>query len=203
MPYTSTLDTAAARAAISKGDDLALERYLREGGNNPVQNITAATGNLIPGTNLINKATGSNVYLLPAATGSQNIVRVVIGTTITSGSAIIKTATNADFFVGMMTFATTTFAAGSTEALGGTDALHHAGRGIRRRQGNGDHLYRHRRQPVAGSGRACLDHGGDRGRCLGLIKYPGGLIPARYFPTPNEDDPDGQEGRTEIIPETP
>ena len=123
MPYTSTLDSAAARSAISRGDDLALERYLREGGGNPVQNITAATGNLIPGTNLINKATGSNVYLLPAATGSQNTVRVVIQTTITSGSCIIKAATNADFFVGMLAFATTTFAAGSTEALGGTDAL--------------------------------------------------------------------------------
>jgi hypothetical protein len=105
------------------GDDHALERYLREGGSTVQAITTSATGTLIPGTNTINKATGSNVYLLPPATGSQSLVRVVIGTTITSGSCIIKTATNADFMVGMMTFGTTTFAAGSTEALGGTDAL--------------------------------------------------------------------------------
>lgn len=123
MPYTSALDSAAARSAISRGDDLALERYLREGGNNPVQTLTATTGNLIAGTNLINVATGGFNYLLPAATGTQNHVRVVIQTAIASGTCIIRTKTNADFFVGMMTYATTTFAAGSTHALGGTDAL--------------------------------------------------------------------------------
>jgi len=123
MPYGSALDTAAARSAISRGNNREAARYLREGGNNPVQNITGTTGNLISGTNTINVATGGTTLLLPAATGSQEIVRAVVQTAITSGNVIIKTKTNADFFVGMLTYATTTFAAGSTEALGGTDAL--------------------------------------------------------------------------------
>jgi hypothetical protein len=123
MPYGSALDTAAARNAIQHGDMREASRYLREGGNNPVQNITGTTGTLIPGTNLINVATGGTTLLLPAANGSQNHVRIVVQTAITSGNVIIKAATNADFFVGMLTYATTTFAAGSTEALGGTDAL--------------------------------------------------------------------------------
>lgn len=124
MPYTA-LDAAAARSAISKGDDSALERYLRESGGSPVNALstTATTGTLATGVNLLNKATGSNVYLLPPATGSQTVIRVIVQTTITGGSAIIKTATSADSFVGMMTFGTVSFAASSTEALGGTDAL--------------------------------------------------------------------------------
>jgi hypothetical protein len=124
MPYT-TLDAAAARRAIYHGDDATLERYLREGGQSPTtpMSTTATTGLLSPGTNLINKATGGFTYTLPPATGSQTVVRAVVQTAITSGNGIIKTATVADFMVGMMTFATTTFAAGSTEALGGTDAL--------------------------------------------------------------------------------
>lgn len=123
MPYASQLETAAARAAISKGDDLALERYLREGGNNPVQNLTATTGYLFPGTNLINKATGGFNYLLPISTGSQDQVRVVLQTAITSGTCIIRTARNTDFFVGGLSYGTVTFGAGSTHMLGGTDAL--------------------------------------------------------------------------------
>jgi hypothetical protein len=120
MPYASTLETAAARSAISKGDLTALERYLRDGGNNPVVSITTATATLIPGTNLYNKADGIT-GTLPAATGSQAVVRVVIQTAITSSNAIIKVANTTDVMVGMLTYATTTFAAGSTEAAGGTD----------------------------------------------------------------------------------
>lgn len=124
MPYTS-LDAAAARKAIYSGDDGALERYLRESGGSPVtpMSTTAATGVLSPGINLINKATGGFNYTLPPATGSQNIIRVVLQTAITSGTCIIRTATSADSMAGMMTFGTATFGAGSTEAIGGTDAL--------------------------------------------------------------------------------
>jgi hypothetical protein len=123
MPYASALDSAAARNAIAGGDMRETARYFRESGNNPLQNITATPGYLTPGTNLINIATGTNTMFLPAATGSQDHVRVVIQTTITSGSCIIKTRTNADFFVGGLTFSTAAFAAGSTIQLGGTDAL--------------------------------------------------------------------------------
>jgi hypothetical protein len=123
MPYLSSLDSAAARNAIAGGDNRETARYLSEGGNNPIQNITGTTGRLISGTNLINVATGGTTLTLPAASGSQATVRAVVQTAITSGNVVIKTATNADFFVGMLTYATTTFAAGSTEALGGTDAL--------------------------------------------------------------------------------
>lgn len=123
MPYASQLDTAAARAAIARGDDLELTRYLREGGNNPVQNLTAATGTLQAGTNLINKATGGFTYVLPAATGTQSEVKIVIQTAIASGTTIIKTATVADFMVGILVYGTTTFGAASTHGLGGTDAL--------------------------------------------------------------------------------
>ena len=120
MPYASTLDTAAARSAISRGDDLALERYLREGGNNPVQNITAATAYLIPGTNLYNRGTGIT-GTLPLATGSGAVVTVVVQTTISSGSGIIKVGRAADTMIGFVVSGTASFAAGSTEAVGGTD----------------------------------------------------------------------------------
>jgi hypothetical protein len=124
MPYTQ-LDAAAARRAIYHGDDATLERYLREGGATPLNSMstTATTGILSGGFNMINKATGGFTYTLPPATGSLNIIRVVVQTAITSGNGIIKTATVADFMTGMMMFATTTFGAGSIEAIGGTDAL--------------------------------------------------------------------------------
>ena len=110
MPYGSALDTAAARAAISKGDDLALERYLREGGNNPVQNITSATANLIFGTNLYNRGAGI-VGTLPLATGSQDKVRVVVQTLV-AGTTSIKVARAADEMSGTLIGATTTAGAG-------------------------------------------------------------------------------------------
>jgi hypothetical protein len=109
MPYGSTLETAAARAAISKGDGIALERYLREGGNNPVQNITGATANLIPGTNLFNRAAGITATL-PNAVGSQDVVRVVVQTLLT-GSGIIKVARAADALAGNLIGATIAAAA--------------------------------------------------------------------------------------------
>lgn len=124
MPYT-TLDAAAARRAIYHGDDATLERYLREGGLSPVTSVstTATAGALAIGTNMLNKATGSNVYTLPPATGSGSVIRAIIQTTITSGSTIIKTATNADFMTGMLLSGTVTFAASSTQVVGGTNAL--------------------------------------------------------------------------------
>jgi hypothetical protein len=42
---------------------------------------------------------------------------------MSSGNGIIRTNTTADSFVGGMMFGTTSFAAGSTEVAGGTDAL--------------------------------------------------------------------------------
>jgi hypothetical protein len=119
MPYFSALDSAAARSAISRGDDLALERYLREGGGNPVVNITGATAFLTAGTSLFNRAAGITATL-PLATGSGQVCTVVIQTTM-SGSAIVKVGRAADTFIGMVTFATATFGAASGEAAGGTD----------------------------------------------------------------------------------
>jgi hypothetical protein len=119
MAYGSTLDTAAARAAISKGDDLALERYLREGGNNPVQNCTSATANLIPGTNIYNRA-GGITGTLPNATGSQEVVTVVVGTTLTS-SGIIRVARAADTMIGTCISSTLAGTGAFTDGVGGTD----------------------------------------------------------------------------------
>jgi hypothetical protein len=124
MPFTP-LEAAAARKAIFSGDDTALERYLREGGSSPISSPATAqvSGTLTTGTTLINKPTGGFVFTLPPATGSQNVVRVVISTAITSGNGIIKTASAADFMTGLLTYGTATFGAGSSHAVGGTNAL--------------------------------------------------------------------------------
>ena len=58
---------------------------------------------------------------LPAATGSQDTVRVIVQTAFTSGTCIIKVA-NSDLFVGSSP-TTTTFGAGSDGSTGGTDTL--------------------------------------------------------------------------------
>jgi hypothetical protein len=124
MPFTP-LEAAAARKAIFHGDDATLERYLREGGSAPVSTppLTATGGTLTPGTTLINKPTGGFTYVLPPATGSQNVIRVVIAAAITSGNGIIKTTSAADSMVGMVVYGLAAFGAGSSEAIGGTDAL--------------------------------------------------------------------------------
>ena len=131
---------------------------------------TATTGILSGGFNMINKATGGFTYTLPPATGSLNIIRVVVQTAITSGNGIIKTATVADFMTGMMMFATTTFGAGSIEAVGGTDALITlvAASGGQKRHVH--RLHRYRAQPVAGRRHHGLDHGRNRGWRLGLTE---------------------------------
>lgn len=113
MPYASALDAAAARKAIYSGDDAQLERYLREGGNNPVTSATGATASGA-GTIVMNRAAGVT-YTLPPATGSQTRVFVVVQTTFT-GSGIIKVANSLDSFIGNITFVTTALAAGSEMA---------------------------------------------------------------------------------------
>jgi hypothetical protein len=110
MPYTSALDAAAARRAISQGDDTQLERYLREGGHDPVQNITAATATLIFGTNTYNRGAGI-VGTLPLATGSMGRVRVVIGTLV-AGTTKIQAGRAADMMAGSIIGATATAGAG-------------------------------------------------------------------------------------------
>jgi hypothetical protein len=120
MPYSSVLDMAAARSAISRGDDLALERYLREGSNSPVVIATGATIALSPGTTIYQRAAGI-VGTLPLASGSMAVCNIVVGTTLSGGSGIIKVGRAADTMIGFMVFGTVTFAAGSTEAVGGTD----------------------------------------------------------------------------------
>jgi len=116
MPYTSALDAAATRRAISMGDDTALERYLREGGNNPVVAATGATGFLSgSGTTIMNRAAGVTLTL-PPARGSQERYHVVVQTTFSGGSGIIKVANAADSMIGNVIMSTDTLAAGSMQA---------------------------------------------------------------------------------------
>lgn len=80
--------------------------------------VTAAdhSGKLVT----INRAAGTAITL-PAATGSGNIYRFFIGTTISSNSTTIKVANASDTMIG---FVLSTLAAGGTtfgESAGGTD----------------------------------------------------------------------------------
>jgi hypothetical protein len=120
MPITSAQDAVAMRSAIARGDDYALERYLREGGDTPLINATGATITLSPGITTFNRAAGITATL-PLATGSGAVCTVVVVTTLSGGSGVIKVGRSADTMIGMMYFGTVTFAAGSMEAVGGTD----------------------------------------------------------------------------------
>lgn len=116
MPYSSALDAAAARAAISKGDDLELARYLREGGSNPVTSATGATAFLSGGgTAIMDRATGV-ALTLPAARGSQERYHVIVKTTFSGGNGVIKVANSQDSMIGNVIMSTATLAAGVMQA---------------------------------------------------------------------------------------
>jgi hypothetical protein len=87
--------------------------------------VTAATvtlsRNVHAGTVVVlNRAAGVTVTL-PDATGSGNVYKILVGTTVTSNSDIIQVANADDTMVGVITTATTTTGAGTHEAAGGTD----------------------------------------------------------------------------------
>lgn len=119
MPYVSNLETAAARRAISMGDDFALERYLREGGA-PVYSVTSATVTLQPGTALFNKSDGITATL-PFATGSWNKITVIVQTAWASSSLIIKVGRAADTMIGYSVGATLAGTGSFVDGVGGTD----------------------------------------------------------------------------------
>jgi len=120
MAYASNLETAAARRAISMGDDYALERYMREGGGNPIYSVTSATAVLAPGTALFNKADGITATL-PFATGSQAKITVVVQTAWASSSLIIKVGRAADTMIGTSVSSTLAGTGSFTDGVGGTD----------------------------------------------------------------------------------
>jgi hypothetical protein len=116
MPYSSALDATAARRAISMGDDAALERYLREGGANPVATASAATGFLSGGgTTIMNRAAGVSLTL-PAARGSQERYHIIVQTTFAGGNGVIKVANSLDSMIGNVVMSTSTLAAGVMQA---------------------------------------------------------------------------------------
>lgn len=122
----SRTDTAAARNHIQRGDNGMLERFLREGGAAKESIlVTTATLAASPTTHegavvLLARAAGVTVTL-PAATGTQNEYTFVVSVAVTSNADIIKVANATDVFVGVVSIATATFAAGSVEAAQGTD----------------------------------------------------------------------------------
>lgn len=125
MPYTSALDAAAARRAIAMGDDNALERYLREGTGGPTVTATgaAAAGASGGGTTIMNRATGVTLTL-PKANGTQEKHTVIVATTFSGGSGIIKVANSVDSMIGTVTMSTATLAAGSMQAApAGSDTI--------------------------------------------------------------------------------
>lgn len=117
MPYGSALEAAAARRAISMGDDAALERYLREGGNNPVATATGATASVPEGggTIVMNRAAGV-LAVLPRASGSQAKYTVIVTTTFSGGSGVVRVANSTDSMIGNVVMSTATLAAGSMQA---------------------------------------------------------------------------------------
>jgi len=90
----------------------------------PMVTSTAASLTLDPATHggalvVLNPAAGVAVTL-PAATGTENVYRILIGTTV-GASSTIKVASASDTMVGWVSTATTTAGAGLHEAAGGTD----------------------------------------------------------------------------------
>jgi len=71
-------------------------------------------------TVVVNRAAGCTVTL-PAASGSGACYTVMVGTTISSNSFILKVANASDTMVGQLASATTTLGTASSEAAGGTD----------------------------------------------------------------------------------
>jgi hypothetical protein len=71
-------------------------------------------------TVLLQKADGITATL-PAATGTGDEYDVMVDTTITSNSAVVKVGNATDTMVGTVTTASTTTGAGTHEAAGGTD----------------------------------------------------------------------------------
>jgi len=69
---------------------------------------------------VLNRAAGVTVTL-PAATGSGDVYKILVGTTVSSNNDIIQVANASDTMVGNIQTATTTFGASDQEAAGGTD----------------------------------------------------------------------------------
>ncbi len=69
---------------------------------------------------VLNRAAGVTVTL-PAATGSGDHYKVVVGTKVTSNSDIIQVANSSDTMIGNIQTASTTIGANDQEAVGGTD----------------------------------------------------------------------------------
>lgn len=69
---------------------------------------------------VLNHAAGTAVTM-PAATGSGDRYRILVGTTISSNSTTIKVANADDTMVGWLATASTTLGANDQEAAGGTD----------------------------------------------------------------------------------
>lgn len=92
--------------------------------NQPLVTSTASSLTLDPTTHggaivVLNPAAGVAVTL-PAATGTEDVYRILIGTTV-GASSTIKVAGTSDTYVGWVSSATTTAGAGLHEAAGGTD----------------------------------------------------------------------------------
>jgi hypothetical protein len=121
----NTFDTNAMRRAISMGDDVALERYLREGpANRGTYNITASVIGLTQaehaGKVLTLNIAGGTTLTLPYATGTQDEYTIVVATTLT-GDGIVKVGRSADTFIGFSNGATLAGTTGFSEGIGGTD----------------------------------------------------------------------------------
>lgn len=68
---------------------------------------------------VLNRAAGVTVTL-PAASGTGDVYRILVGTTVSSNNDIIQVANADDTMIGRLSTATTTFGAGDQASVGGT-----------------------------------------------------------------------------------
>jgi len=88
--------------------------------------ITASTATLgathVGRTTVVNRAAGSTITL-PAATGTGNKYRVIVGTTLTSGSLVVAVADNTDYMRGFGLLANDTDGSASNFETANTGTL--------------------------------------------------------------------------------